>query len=165
MLVADNPPGGCLDSIGWLENLKRGAVGLIIHPFLPFYHETKFNYGCLFSDRSDCCIREEVVSSMPKIKLDPSQISIFRSHLNSLYDSINSIEIKRLAQQATHHMPRDIPNSKISRLYRSLSDYEPTRIFLISQLAICTVLLSFYLATDIKVIIGRVRNLRRNNDI
>lgn len=157
--VSDPLNRQCVHNSSWFENLSLGARALFLHPFLPFL-ESKFNLKCLFSSKPYCCA-EIVCSSKTK-----NQNELDKQHSNQFKEHSYSI-LGKLFRDATHvsdisyskHI--DTHNFKMHKLYDSVTNTikaKPSQVFLISQLILCIVLLSYFLLKDIKRIICYIRN-------
>lgn len=151
-------------NVTWLENLTRGAGALLLHPFLPFY-ETKFDYKCLFSKHSYCCNQWD-----PKV--DPRQISANNDYLNKSYtryfdlfrDNLRLlIEGLDFTHRPLDKNPIETGESLVSRAsglcinMMRFVKIKPKNMFLISQLILCSISLSFFIVKDIKDVVRYVK--------
>lgn len=156
-------------NITWLENWARGAKALLIHPFAPLA-KTSFNFSCLFSKEPYCIVFDSedpvnLSSSSYLVKLPDEPIAgytdLIRHGLSSIFKGLNFTDTPNTKQ---HPSFMDIAKERALDLYTYLFGYvEATRspqIFLISQLILCTIILSYFLFRDVKEIIHQIYSKR-----
>lgn len=151
------------DSISWIENLRRGVSALILHPFLPLKN-FKFSYSCLFSSHSYCRVdREELIRYSDKdnsqySKIHPPTDNLFRKFSRSIFHALD-ISTNLLEKDRTYlHKPEEnrIPK-KLLEFFRHISKrmiHEPGCAFLVAQLLMCSIILTYFLIKDLKKLAG-----------
>lgn len=164
------------DVISWLENLKRGALYLLLHPFFPFHHTSRFNLGCLLSRQSYCCSVDGCSQPVDGSHLNfatragnpsPRQgyAGLLINHANELLGRTNtatlteSATIQKLDQQETALLNFLRPD-----YIRRLIEIPVGRLRTI-QLILCTIALTYYLVQDTKFVIRYLRTRRNNKAI
>lgn len=146
----------CLDHISWFENLRRGLSAIFIHPFLPLA-ETGFNYKCLFSRKPYCCTN----SINHRHEGGAKSIESKSAHYYDYFLNYSSGLLERLGFAPSSHVKSttNLSNGKQANsidsisLNGNLTDYlkrTPVLVILISQLVLCTILLSLFLVKDLK---------------
>lgn len=152
--------------ITWIENLSRGAVALLIHPFLPL-KDYGFNYSCLYSKQPCCLVRMSRNSmsahqtSVKSFSKDyPAYIQIPKSILGTIFSHLIQIT-------PTNKVWNDsVGNSEssLSYAYMRLKDYavknKPKSSLIAGQLVLCNCLLTCYLIEDIRYIYHYILNYR-----
>lgn len=165
----------CPNDMSWSENLRRGMLALLVHPFAPFY-EPKFNYQCLMSRQTYCCENQTdptgkphdghpahngtspvLASNRPPPRGEPTTgyPEMLRDHFVTLFGRKNSSDLMRMARGPVDASKQ----SWLSKLYPS-QHVDHKNWLMISQLAVCTVALAFFLAQDIKYALSYLKTRR-----
>lgn len=158
--------------ITWVENLSRGAIAILIHPFLPL-KEYGFNYSCLFSKQLYCFVK----SSHTSISAHHTRICGL-SKQNPTY--LN--HIKLFLEKIPNYIKQNAPNNKIHtdsiglvdnlesyivHAYTRLRDYaqkpRPNCSLIAGQLALCSCILTYYLIKDIRYVYHYAITYRSNS--
>lgn len=150
----------CYRNISWSENFQNGLLNFLIHPFTPL-HYNNFNYECLFSRKSYCCINGGICNRDEQVpqsalqnsgirKFPISYITCFRKQLSSILQNLVG-DIKSV-EEGEH---ADIDKNWVgnSRQYFHIKN----RWMFCTQLILCTVTLGYYLARDVKSLFSYVK--------
>lgn len=157
--------------IGWLENLKRGALYFILHPFFPFRQTDDFNLNCLFSRQTHCCsvnrcgrdITEQDSNHIRHLNETVTlqgYASLLKDHVNRILDRTNATS---LANHAVHRFYQRTISAEDSRWDNITKIAKLSYSKLLSiQLILCTIVLSYHLILDIKFVLRYLRVRWRN---
>lgn len=157
--------------ISWIENLKQGALNLIVHPFLPL-RDIKFNYHCLFAKKIYCCSVDHCNRGTNTHDHDANNVltdiatqyaksyaSIFKEHLCSITNHFNSNN-RADHQVGTHHSESGVHNYLDKFLPK-----QPSGLWLLTaQLVLCSVALSYFLIDDVKFVINYFKANKTRRD-
>lgn len=151
-------------TITWTENLMRGLSNLLLHALLPL-NDFGFNYDCLFSDQSAC----QVMKPLNVLKSSHTKPPQYRQAagfsqatsqnipqtkgVGSKYpffdvDKMKSLYQKILAKSLVANQ------EKKTRIDSKTTDWLAHKWLITVQLTICTAILSYFLAKDVKRLIS-----------
>lgn len=154
-----------LSHLSWLENLKRGLLAILIHPFLPF-SEPNFDYKCLFFKGQHCHLADNVTlvnnqtivenytTSLANETSFGGYADLLKGHLAS---ALRHFNITMDAKAPTPESDRSIQQADLlSNIARYLQSHNRKGggLLYIVQLLFCTTALSYYLVQDIKYLIN-----------
>lgn len=155
------------NNITWVENLTRGAIAVLMHPFLPL-KETGFDYNCLFSKRNYCIVRSRCNLEFgheghigDSNKQNPGHLHLPKSIFETFKNWAIPISKTRVnSSSLLHNM-----ESYLSQFYVYLRNYAPKTkskcLLLAGQLILCNCLLTYYLIEDIRKVYQYISNYRR----
>lgn len=156
-------------NITWVENLTRGAIAVLLHPFLPL-KETGFDYNCLFSKQRYCIVQSRCnlkfghqghIEDLNKQNSDHLHVPKF------IFERFQNWTVSNSETRADSTGLLNNIESYLSQFHVYLRNYasktKPKYLLLAGQLILCNCLLTYYLIEDIRKVYQYISNYRRKS--
>lgn len=146
----------CPHIISWFDNLKKCVARLLLHPIMPL-DNPGFSYRCLFSRSNYCCLADECSTNEISLKTPlRNYLDLFMSNIDWGISNIQSyLYMQRLSRDKVQDPPQTwttMAKELIVNLLKITKTNPLNRVFLLSQLLLCSILLSIVVIHDLNAL-------------
>lgn len=150
------------NQITWMTNLLRGLRYCIPHLIMPFFKRSEFNYSCLFSRESSCCLQSykktEITSMAPNVTRQvDSDVHVTKDYLSD--------SLEKLKSNVHKFFSRSDPATTISTATTSTRFSLEKHWALVAQLAFCTIVICYHLCKDAYLSFSVIINNYKRNQL